>query len=168
MNLVQLIKKAQRSSFSLWVLNRALSVAIPFNRPHRFRVKHVNENSIEILFPYRRRNLNHIKGLHACGLATLCEYTAGLLLAYRLDPSRYRTVMRSLNMQYHYQGKMDATARFSISEEWLAENVLEPLKNSDAVFVHCEVKAYDVQGNHLCTGTTEWQVKNWSKVGLKV
>jgi acyl-coenzyme A thioesterase PaaI-like protein len=168
MDLVTLLKKAQASPFRLWILNKALAFAIPFNKPHRFRIRKVSETDIEILLPYRRRNLNHIKGLHACGLATLSEFTAGLLLAYRLDPSKYRTVLRTINMQYHYQGKMDALATFSISEAWLREKVLEPLKKEDAVYVLCEVKTYDVKGNHLCTGTTEWQVKNWSKVNLKI
>jgi acyl-coenzyme A thioesterase PaaI-like protein len=122
---------------------------------------------VEIRMPYRRRNQNHIKGLHACGLATLSEYAAGLLLSYRLDPAKYRFIMRSLNMQYHYQGKMDAVATFSISEQWLNDNVISPLRQNDHVYVLCEVKTYDVQGNHLCTGTTEWQVKNWDKVKLK-
>lgn len=168
MDLITLINKAQRSPFRLWVLNRALSFAIPFNRPHGLRVVRVSESDIEISMPYKRSNLNHIKGLHACGLATLSEYTAGLLLAYRLDPKKYRTVLRTINMQYHYQGKMNAIAKYSISEEWLREKVLDPLKKEDVVYVLCEVKTYDAKGNHLCTGTTEWQVKNWNKVSLKV
>lgn len=168
MDLKKLINKARGSSFNLWVLNQALSLAIPFNRPHGFKVRKITETDIEITIPYKRKNLNHIKGLHACALATLSEFTAGLLLAYRLDPAKYRTVLRTINMQYHYQGKMDALARYSISEEWLREKVLEPLQKEEAIYVLCEVKTYDTQGNHLCTGTTEWQVKNWSKVNLKV
>jgi len=168
MELIQLIKKAQKSDFRLWLLNRALSYGIPFNSPHGFKILKINENEIEISLPYKKRNLNHIKGIHACALATLSEYAAGLLLTYRLDPKKYRTILRTLNMQYHYQGKMTAIAKYSISEEWLKKYVLDPLSTEEAVFVPCEVKTYDVQGNHLSTGVTEWQVKNWSKVGLKI
>lgn len=168
MNLQKLIRQAQSSPFRLWLLNRALAFAIPFNRPHKLKVLKITDTDIEILIPYRRSNLNHIKGLHACGLATLCEYTAGLLLSYRLDTSKYRMIMRSLNMQYQYQGKMDAVAKFSISEEWLREKITGPLMSSDHVFVACEVSVYDVQGNLLCTGVSDWQVKNWEKVRVKV
>lgn len=168
MDLRNLIEKAQASRFRLWLLNRALAFAIPFNKPHRLKVQKITKTDIEILIPYRRSNLNHIKGLHACGLATLCEYTAGLLLSYRLDLKKYRMIMRSLHMQYHYQGKMDAIARFSISEEWLRNHVTAPLQQSDHVFVACEVSVHDVQGNLLCTGTSDWQVKNWEKVRVKV
>jgi acyl-coenzyme A thioesterase PaaI-like protein len=167
MDLKQLVSRAQNSSFRLWLLNIVLLNGIPFNKPHKLRVIKVTNSEIEIRLPYRRRNLNHLKGLHACGLATLCEYAAGLLLSHRLDVSKYRMIMRSMNMQYHYQGKTDATARFGISEEWLKEKILDPLQNSDSVFVLCEVQAHDTQGNLLCTGTTEWQVKNWTKVKVK-
>jgi acyl-coenzyme A thioesterase PaaI-like protein len=168
MDLKKLIDKARHSSFNLWVLNQALSFAIPFNRPHGFKVKKVTETDIEIMIPYKSRNMNHIKGLHACSMATLCEFTAGLLLSYRLDLKKYRMILRSLNMQYSYQGKMDAVAKFSVSEEWLNEKVLEPLRQSDHVFVQCAVSVHDVQGNLLCTGTSDWQVKNWEKVRVKV
>ena len=168
MDLKKLVQKAQHSSFNLWLLNRALSFAIPFNSPHGLKVQRITDSEIEILIPYKRKNLNHIKGLHACGLATLCEYTAGLLLSHRLDMKKYRMIMRSLNMQYHYQGKMDAVAKFSISEEWLKEKVTGPLQHNDHAFVACEVNVHDVQGNHLCTGTSDWQVKNWEKVRVKV
>lgn len=167
MDLQNLINKAQHSSFRLWLLNRALSFGIPFNRPHGIHVKRITHNEIETGIPYKRSNLNHIKGMHACGLATVCEFTAGLLLSYRLDPSKYRLVLRSLSMQYHYQGKMDVIARYTIDEAWLNEKVIVPLASAEAVFVFCEVNAYDTAGNHLCTGTTEWQVKNWSKVRVK-
>ena len=168
MDLKKLVRKAQHSSFNLWLLNQALSFAIPFNRPHGFKVKRITDSEVEILIPYKRSNLNHIKGLHACSMATLCEYTAGLLLSYRLDLGKYRMILRSLDMQYHYQGKMDAVAKFSISEEWLKEKVLDPLLQCDHVFVDCAVSVHDLKGNLLCTGTSDWQVKNWEKVRVKV
>ena len=76
--------------------------------------------------------------------------------------------MQRLEMEYHYQGKMDATAEFSVSEDWFAENIYNPLKGMDAVVVPCIVKIHDVQGNHLTTGKVFWQIKNWSKVRTKV
>lgn len=76
--------------------------------------------------------------------------------------------MQRLEMNYHYQGKMDAFAEFKISEEWLSQQIYEPLKSTEAVVVPCEIKIHDKQGNHLTTGVVYWQIKAWSKVKTKV
>jgi hypothetical protein len=164
----KIIEKAKHSSFYLRVLNWSLNRMIPFNSPHSFRVLHVGDYTLRTLIPYRRRNFNHIKGLHACALATLSEFTTGFLLVSKLDGKKFRLIMQRLEMDYHYQGKMDATAEFTVSEQWLAEKIYDPLKTSDAVVVPCVVMIHDSQGNHLTTGKVFWQIKNWSKVRTKV
>ena len=164
----KIIEKAKHSSFYLRVLNWSLDRMVPFNKPHGFRVAHISENSINTFIPYKRRNFNHIRGLHACALATLSEFTTGFLLLSKLDGKKFRLIMQRLEMEYHYQGKMDATAEFTVSENWLAENVYVPLGRMDAVVVACEVKIHDAAGNHLTTGKVFWQIKNWSKVKTKV
>ena len=75
--------------------------------------------------------------------------------------------MQRLEMDYHYQGKMDAFAEFSISEDWLIQNIYNPLKSQDAVVVVCEVKIHDEKNNHLTTGKVYWQIKDWQKVRTK-
>lgn len=165
---MQLIRKAYRSPFYLFVLNAALARMIPFNRPHGFRVKELSACRIKTIIPYKRANFNHIRGLHACGLATLTEFTTGLLLLSQLGFDRYRLIMQRLEMDYHFQGKMDAFAEFTVSEEWISEQIIEPLQTQDAVVVPCEVKITDAAGNHLTTGRIFWQFKAWSKVKTKV
>ena len=76
--------------------------------------------------------------------------------------------MQRLEMDYHYQGKMDAFAEFVISKEWLQGNIVNPLQTQEAVVVPCEVKIHDSQGNHLTTGKVFWQIKGWSQVKTKV
>jgi hypothetical protein len=71
-------------------------------------------------------------------------------------------------MEYHYQARMDAEVFFSISDEWLRQNVLEPLSAEEKVTVHCEVKIHDTENNHLATGMITWQIKKWDKVKTKV
>lgn len=168
LNPTEILKKARTSSFYLWLLNRSLSRMIPFNKPHGFRVVEIEEFRLKTLMPYRRSNFNHIRGLHACGLATISEFTTGFLLLSSLDMKKYRIIMQRLEMDYHYQGKMDATAEFTISNEWLEKTVVTPLKTQDAVVVPCEVKIHDEKGNHLTTGVVHWQIKDWQKVKTKV
>jgi hypothetical protein len=128
----------------------------------------IGDFHLKTLIPYRRKNLNHIKGLHACALATVSEFTTGFMLLSKLDAKKYRLIMKRLEMEYHYQGKMDAVATFSISEDWLKESIYDPLKEQESVIIPCEVKIFDIQNNHLTTGNVYWQIKDWQKVKTKV
>ena len=167
MNLQKLLTQAERSGFYKWLLNRGLNYTIPFNSPHRFEVLDISDRELKVRLPYRRSNLNHIRGLHACALATVSEFSTGLLLIKRLDPSKYRLIMQRLEMDYHYQGKMDAVASFTVSNEWLASEILKPLETNDSTVVVCEIKIHDTAGNHLTTGRVHWQIKDWKKVKTK-
>jgi acyl-coenzyme A thioesterase PaaI-like protein len=162
-----LVAKAKTSSFYRAILNLALDRMIPFNRPHGFKVIDIGDYQLKTLLPYRKKNFNHIRGIHACAMATVSEFTTGFLLISKLDAKKYRIIMQRLEMQYHYQGKMDAIASFSISEDWLNEKIYVPLASNEAVVIPCEVKIHDVKGNHLSTGTIFWQVKDWAKVKTK-
>jgi acyl-coenzyme A thioesterase PaaI-like protein len=163
-----ILLKARESSFYRGILNWSLDRMIPFNKPHGFRIVETGPNHLKTLIPYKKRNFNHIRGLHACALATISEFTTGFLLISKLDGKKYRLIMQRLEMDYHYQGKMDAIASFSASDEWLQEKIYDPLRAAESVVVICEVKIHDVRGNHLTTGHVHWQIKDWQKVKTKV
>ncbi|HRG09582.1 MAG TPA: DUF4442 domain-containing protein [Cyclobacteriaceae bacterium] len=163
----KILIKARHSGFYLWLLNVALDRMIPFNKPHGFRILELEQHRLKTSVPYKRRNFNHIRGLHACGLATLSEFTTGFLLLSALGMKKYRIIMQRLEMNYHYQGKMAATAEFTISKEWIEEKVVKPLQTQESVVVPCEIKIHDVKGNHLTTGLVYWQFKDWAKVKTK-
>ncbi len=164
----KIIEKAKRSSFYRKLLNWSLNRMVPFNRPHGLRVVGIDDYSLKVFVPYRKSNLNHIRGLHACVLATVSEFTTGFLLVSKLDASKYRLIMQRLEMDYYYQGKMDAVAEFAVSAKWFTDNIYQPLEEQDAIVVPCEVRVHDSDGNHLTTGKVLWQIKNWSKVRTKV
>ena len=167
MDLVYWVKKASGSRIYLALLNAGLRYVIPFNKPHGIRVTAISDNAIEAFLPYRKRNFNHIRGLHACALATLAEFTTGMLLVSRLDPKQFRLIMQSMHMQYHYQGRKDAVATYAIEDGWLDKHVFEPLKHSEAVLCACKTNIADVDGNLLVEGRVEWQVKSWARVRTK-
>src|SRR5690606_30706300 len=168
MNLQDLFTKAKRSSFYRVLLNLALNRMIPFNKPHHFKILEIGSDSLKVLLPYRKRNFNHIRGIHACAMATVTEFTSGLMLISKLDPKKFRIIMQRLEMDYHYQGKMDAFASYTVSNEWIEKNVYAPLKTADSVVITCEVSIHDSASNHLTTGKVFWQVKEWQKVRTKV
>ena len=163
-NLDNLIHKAKSSKFFLWVLNQGLDRMIPFNIPHGFRIIEIRDTFIKTKLPYKRKNKNHIGGLHACALATLSEFTTGVLLLTGLDAKKYRIILKTLEVDYHYQGKMDAFASFRLEPEELKEKVYKPLETEEAVTFPCEVSIHDLKGNHLTTARVYWQIKDWTKV----
>jgi len=167
LNSQDLIRKAEHSNFYRWLLNMSLDRMIPFNKPHGFRIIEINKDKLVSLIPYRKKNFNHIRGLHACALATISEFTTGFLLLSRLNIKQYRLIMQRLEMDYHYQGKMDATATFAIDDSWLEQNIYLPLKTQESVVVICEVKIHDAQKNLLTTGKVFWQIKDWQRVKTK-
>jgi acyl-coenzyme A thioesterase PaaI-like protein len=164
----KITEKAGRSRFYLWLLNRGLRRMIPFNKPHGFRIVEIGKYKVRIMLPYRNVNLNHIRGLHACALATVSEYATGFVILSNLDPRKYRLILQRLEVDYYYQAKTDAYADYEISEAWLREVVVEPLQSLDAVMVPARVKVMDVKGNHLTSAVVTWQIKSWDKVRLKV
>ncbi len=166
-NPAKLIEKAKTSSFYMWLLNWGFNRMVPFNRPHGFRIVEIGDYHIRTKLPYKTLNLNHLKGLHACALATLTEVTGGFIFVTRLDPTRYRIILRKLEINYLYQGKTDAYGEFKTSKEWMDQNVLQPLQTAESVDVISEVNITDEKGNQLTNGKAHWQIKDWSKVKTK-
>jgi acyl-coenzyme A thioesterase PaaI-like protein len=163
----KVLEKAKHSSFYLKLLNWGLYRMVPFNKPHGFRIVEIDDYKIKTLMPYKRSNFNHIKGLHACGLATISEFATGFLLLTSVGQKKYRMILQRLEVNYLYQGKMDAMAEFAISKEWVEAKIATPLKTQDSVVVPCEVKIHDVKGNQLTSAIVHWQFKEWAKVKTK-
>lgn len=167
MDLKQLLKRSETSAFYLWLLNNVLWKKIPFNGPHKFKIEKISKNAFTISLPYRTKNLNHIKGIHACALATLCEYISGLTLVSLISEKEYRIILKNISMTYHYQAKKNVEATFSLSPLIIENEILIPLQNTDSVFKEFAVEVYDTDKNHICTGLINWQIKKWSKVKTK-
>jgi acyl-coenzyme A thioesterase PaaI-like protein len=162
------IHQAKKSRFGLFKLNFGLGLIIPFNKPHRIKIVEIGANHVKTRIPYKRKNLNHIKGIHACGMATAAEFSSGFLLLMKIGGKDYRLIMESLQMSYHYQAKKDVFATFSVQDDWLDTTVIQPLKSTDKIMVKCQIELHDADGNHVATGITNWQIKSWSKVKTKM
>ncbi|MBO3698133.1 DUF4442 domain-containing protein [Roseivirga sp. E12] len=163
----QLIERAKTSKKHLALLNFGLARMIPFNKPHGFRIIEIGDDFVKVKIPYKRINFNHINGIHACALATASEYSTGLVLLNKLNVKEYRIIMQKMEMNYHYQGKMDVIVTYELTDQWLNEHIINPLKTEESVVVNCEVKSHDSEGNQLTTGNIFWQVKPWTKVKTK-
>lgn len=163
-----LIQKAKHSKFYLWLLNMVLLRTVPFNKPHNILVTHIGDDELTMMAGNRKSNRNHIKGIHACLLATLCEYVSGLSLLANFSPKEYRIILKNIHMTYHYQAKTSVFVKFKITKEQIENEILNPLKTTDAVFREFPVEVYDAENNHICTGLINWQIKAWKNVKMKV
>ncbi|MGY6561528.1 MAG: DUF4442 domain-containing protein [Luteibaculaceae bacterium] len=167
LSLNELRTKAQKSNFWMWFMNFFLYRFIPFNKPHGFRIITIDDYATEVLIPYKKVNFNHIKGIHACAMATAAEYCTGFTLLNALDAKKYRLILQHLEMQYHYQGKTDLIASFTTTQSFLDEQVINPLKTEEKILVTSTCELYDKNKNHVATGKTTWQIKSWDKVKTK-
>ena len=165
--LLVIIRRAKHSGFFLNLLNRILLFRIPFNAPHRIKITAVHDDGISIRLPYNRKNLNHLKGIHACALATTAEYSSGIALLSAIGAG-FRLIMKNINVTYHYQARMDVITTLKLDREWIDQKILTPLKTSDAVLFENTVEVFDLMSNHICTAVVQWQIKKWDAVRSKV
>ena len=168
MDLGQELNKASKSAFRLWLLNRIMWRVVPFNKPHKIDIIQIQEKSIQIRLPYKKKNFNHIRGIHACALATLSEYITGLSLLRFLNPKDYRLIMKSIKMDYFYQAKQDVIVTFEIDKEKLFKRLHADLEKEDSAVIPLAVEVFDTEKNHICTGNVEWHIKPWKKVKTKL
>ena len=167
MDFNKIVEKAKTSKFGMWKLNFGLHRFIPFNRPHGIKIVEIKEDSISTTIPKWKINHNHIKGIHACGLATCAEFCTGLVLLNKLGMKSYRLIMESLEIKFHYQAKSDVTATYELTDSMVKE-IKSTLEKDGVTYKKCEVNLHDAEGNHVATCYTNWQIKDWKKVKTKV
>jgi acyl-coenzyme A thioesterase PaaI-like protein len=163
----RLLQKSIDSSFYLWMTNRILWWKIPFNAPHAIRISEIDEDSITLKLPFKRRNKNHINSIHACALATACEYVTGLQLARGLGADKYRLILREIKMEYLWQAKMEVSVHFRYSKNDIQENIIIPLQSENAVIKTVEAEVKNKLNETICRGTITWQIKKWENVKTK-
>jgi acyl-coenzyme A thioesterase PaaI-like protein len=75
-------------------------------------------------YPSSGKNKNHLGGAHACAIATLGEFTAGLLLTRALGSSTYRIIMTDLYVDYLKQGRTHLYGTALITDQEI--NIITP------------------------------------------
>lgn len=165
--LAHLIKKAEHSKFYLWLLNRVMRHAVPFNKPHGFKIIDITSHHVTTAAPYRKKNFNHVRGIHACAIATAGELAAGIVLMYHFSPVDYRFIMSNMQIEYHYQAKKDITAMAVLSAED-KDCVLKTLGNSDKTTQLIVTEVKDLDRKLIATVKTVWQIKSWGNVKTKL
>lgn len=165
----QLIDKLLRNSDSkttLLALEKIFNTGIPFNIPHKFKFVELSHQKTLLKLPFILKNKNHLGGLHACAVATLGEYPAGLSLIKKFGASRYRLIMKRLQAEYFKQATTGVYGEVIIDHQEL-DQVGQKLKTDDSAEIIMTTNILNEDEEVIAVVQTTWQLKNWKKVSFK-
>lgn len=155
-----LLDKIPNKKVRNWVLDLALDLIIPFNRNLGFHIEKISIDGVIVDSPDRTRRENHVGGAHACALALLGEYPAGLLVAQRFPPHEFRPIISKLHVDYFKQGRGTLRAEALPPKEW-------PALVDGEGWVEMTTTIRNEKDETVATCLTKWQVKEWSRVRKK-
>jgi len=154
----RMLVKSETSKFWLWMVNRLFWRVIPFNNSHRPTITSIKPDEAQTKMRLLNANKNHLGGMHACALATLAEYTCGLVYLRRFG-AKYRIIMRQICVEYHVQCRTDALGRYQLAPHELNQIAQALDKDGKAEF-ECTVNLIDEIGQKVCTARVTWQLKD--------
>lgn len=157
---------ANPTPMNILALDKVLRIGIPFNAPHGFKIKTLNKDAVIISLPNRKLNHNHIGGIHACAMATVGEYCAGMSLLTSFGISKYRLILSELNVKYTYQGRVDLEGICSPNQIDV-EKVRQGLEAEGKYSQPLKTIIRDLNGKEVAEVMTVWQLKNWEQVKTK-
>lgn len=157
---------ANPTPVNLMALDKVLRFGIPFNAPHGFKIKKLNDDEVSISLPNMKLNHNHIGGVHACAMATVGEYAAGMSLLKSFGISKYRLILSELHVKYTYQGRVTLEGVCS-PRQINVEAVAKGLEESGKYLQELKTIIRDLNGKEVAEVTTVWQLKNWEQVKTK-
>lgn len=157
---------ANPTSTNLMALNKVLTLGIPFNAPHGFKIKELSEDAVLITLPNRKLNHNHLGGVHACAMATVGEYCAGMSLLKSFGISQYRLILSDLHVKYTYQGRTNLEG--VCSPRQIDKDAVKKVLDADGKYLQkLETIIRDKNGKEVAVVTTVWQLKAWEQVKTK-
>lgn len=157
---------ANPTRMNLIALDKLLRFGIPFNAPHGFKIKSLSRDGVLITLPNRKLNHNHLGGIHACAMATVGEYCAGMSLLTSFGISKYRLIMSEMNVKYTYQGRVDLEG-FCSPSQIDVDKVSEGLEKEGKYSQTLTTIIREKDGREVAQVTTTWQLKNWEQVKTK-
>ncbi|MEZ4752006.1 MAG: DUF4442 domain-containing protein [Bdellovibrionota bacterium] len=146
----------------LTVLNTLLTIGIPFNKGLGLRLFEFTEKKVVVKSLPKRRRRNHVGGAHACALALLGEYPAGLLVAQQFPFSEYRIIIGELKVEYEKQGRGVLFSEVEAPDSWPTFD-----GQNDDLWITLKTTIHNESREVVARAETRWQIKPWSKVRSK-
>jgi acyl-coenzyme A thioesterase PaaI-like protein len=164
----QMIDKllATPTPLNVLALDKVLRVGIPFNAPHSFKILRLGPEEVAVALPNKKLNHNHLGGVHACAMATVGEYAAGLALLSSFGITRYRLILAELTVRYTYQGRVDLEARCAPDQIDVAA-VRAGLETEGRYLQRLTTVIRERAGKEVAVVETVWQLKPWEQVKTK-
>jgi acyl-coenzyme A thioesterase PaaI-like protein len=152
------------TKINLIALDKVMTLGIPFNAPHGMTIRQISDDQVRVSLPNRKLNHNHIGGIHACAMATVGEYCAGLSLLSCFGISKYRLIMSELSVTYTWQGRTDLEGICSprVIDKEAVKTALESGKTYTQSFE--TVIQEGKTGKEVARVKTTWQLKPWGTV----
>lgn len=145
------------------ILGWCMRFGIPFNSTHPFKILEISNTRSQLKQKLTWFNKNHLRGMHACAIATIGELSAGLLLMKNFSPRKYRFILKTLNNEYLYQGRTHLFTSCELPSE-LIEQYKKDLNKHGIVDIDLQTIINDKQENHVASVTSTWQIKSWDKI----
>ncbi len=164
-NLIDKLLKSE-SKTSLMALNKVLTIGVPFNAPHGFKIKEISNEQVMIHLPNRKLNHNHLGGIHACAMATVGEYCAGMSLLKTFGANKYRLILADLHVKYTYQGRVDLEGSCTL-DQIQKEQIEQTIANDGKYLQTLKTIIREKSGKEVAIVTTTWQLKSWDQVKTK-
>ena len=139
------------------VLDMVLNIAIPFNRWLGMRVQKLSADEVNVTMPFRTLSKNHVGGVHACALALLGEYPAGLLITQNFSAQKYRLILKNLKADYLKQGRTKLTSKVMRPDHW-------PEEENGVMDIPMQTRIYNNKNEEIAVIETLWQLKRWDLV----
>lgn len=140
------------------LIDGILNFAIPFNLSLGMKIQKLDQDKVIIKSTNGWKTKNHVGGAHACFLALMGEYPAGLLLAQIYSPEKYRMIIKELQVDYKKQGKgsLKSVARKPFEQ---------PQFEDGEAFIPMTTDIFNENGDLVAVAKTLWQMKEWAMVG---
>jgi acyl-coenzyme A thioesterase PaaI-like protein len=155
---IRLVDKIPNEKLRHRVLDTVLALTIPFNRWLGMRIETLEDDHVVVFSPPTRLRQNHVGGAHACSLALLGEYPAGLCVANHYGIDENRMIIAHLSIDYHKQGRGLLRAEAKAPAAW-------PKIDADGAWLEMKTEITDSKGDLVAVCHTRWQLKPWSAVG---
>ena len=153
-------------NYALKIIEKFFNIGIPFNQSHNFQYIELTDNKTLVKLPFIKANKNHLGGIHACAIATLGEYSAGLTLVKKYGNSKYRIVMKDLKVEFDKQAKENLYGEVIPSSDIFQQGEKELKETSKGLFkLHTKIK--NEEDIVIANVYTTWQLKNWKQVTFK-
>ncbi len=147
-------------------LDKILSFKIAFNRPHGIQIKELTNETCTTYLPYKKINTNHLGGMHACVLALVGEYSAGLMILRNTGLRDYRIILKHMQVTYEKQAKTNTQGIAKLTDEQI-NLITNELPQSGEIELVIETQIYNHKKERVAVASTHWHLKSWNKVKFK-